>query len=165
MYQQQPNINETTMSRPMQDIVDLTGDDSDSGSEEDDELLETPFAPAPALEMSHAQQDIQEDTLDVSKLNYSFKMLHKNSITKTLKDQFITIRAFLGKLDKANPNHTFTLPQYRRAWEHAVQLQENEVAVNDIVETRPDLDAAGIEVEFMTQMQRISRSVSELRDH
>jgi hypothetical protein len=164
IYKQQPNINEPTMSRFMANIVDLISDDSDSDSDEDDELVDAPPAPASVLEMSPAQQDIAIDTLDVSQLNYSFRMLRKKSITKPLHGQFITIKAFLGKLDKSNPNHAFTLPQYRRAWEYAVQLQENEVAVNEIVETRPELDAAGIEAEFVTQMQRISRSVSELRD-
>jgi hypothetical protein len=161
MYQQRPNINATSMARPRADAVDLTGDDvDDSGSEEEDED-EVPDTSSAALPMSLAPQDSDNDTLDVSKLNYAFKMLRKNSTTKPLDRQFITIRSFLGKLDKKNHHHTFTPPQYRRAWEHAVQLQENRVAVNQIVQARPGLDAAGIEAEFMAQMKRVSRSVSE----
>jgi hypothetical protein len=150
------------MSAPAREIIDLTGDmDLDSGSEPEEDLPQD--SSAPALAMSQFLQNSESDTLDVSKLNYSFNMI-RNAIHKPIKAQFISIRSFLRRLDKNNPAYAFTGPQYCRAWEHAVRLHENEVAVNELIGSNPTLDRAGIERIFEEQMERVIRSVSTTRE-
>lgn len=70
------------------------------------------------------------DTLDVSTLSYRFKLFTKKSGDKPIRQQFISIKSFLTKLDKNNRQYRFTRDQYCRAWEHAVRLHEKESSVS-----------------------------------
>jgi hypothetical protein len=162
MQRQQTEIRDGPMSRSLPSVIDLTVEsDSDSDSGQDGQ---PPASSHPPLSMPVSAQGIENDTLDVTKLNYNFTMISANSIEKPIKKQYISVKSFLGRLDKNNRAYAFTASQYCRAWEHAVKLNENDVAINQLVATNPNLDPAGIETLFAKQMQEVIHSVSTRGD-
>ena len=146
------NNEDTTISNS--NFIDLTGDDDAKSDSSDDDLVE--LTPA-QMELALAEKNIRDDgdTLDVSKLNYSFKMLHRKQEHQPLEKQVVPINSFLRVLDRNNTAYQFTHAQYRRAWGYAIKLNENQFAINHILLNNRDLDRAGIEAEFAQQVQQI----------
>jgi len=150
-FNQQNNNGTATMTS---NFIDLTADDDVKSESDDDDLVE--LTPA-QMELAMAEKDNnkEEDTLDVSKLNYSFKMFNRNSEDQPLRNQIGSLTMFLKRLDRGNRSYRFTRDQYRRAWAHAVRLHEKDFAINHILLKNRGLDRAGIEAVFAHEIQEI----------
>lgn len=131
----------------------------DEDIESDEDLRELSIAEQQRA-MADDAVESKNDTLDVSKLNYGFNLILNNSTNSTIKGQFIKPCNFFRQLDRHNTAHSLTVAQYRRAWRYAVDSKEEDFAVNQIVNTNPGIDSAGIEAIFTQQFRELRQAVS-----
>ena len=167
------------MPQPAPNIIDLTRDSSES--DDDCIMLDSPPATfqsqdepngttLPKAESNnnedqsktkHDGDEEEEEEVEIEKLKLQ-SILIKKRAGKPIKQQFKHPSTFARRVEKENPEFTFTIENYEVIWEFCVSRDKERLNREELKKSFPNLDESGLQKEFETQVQRVIDNVSEL---